>query len=72
MYQFAKIATLNSGSGLSLGRSKQSNPEQAKDFLRESVSSKNPKIGRNALIFWICLLLLCHDDYPQAIQRKDS
>jgi hypothetical protein len=30
-----------------------SNPEQAKDFQRTSISSDNPKIGRNALIFWI-------------------
>jgi hypothetical protein len=30
---------------------KASNPEQAKDFRRKSISSENPKIGRNALIF---------------------
>jgi hypothetical protein len=28
-----------------------SNPEQAKDFPRNCISFKNPKNGRNALIF---------------------
>jgi hypothetical protein len=50
MYQFANIATLNLGLGLKHRTIEASNPEQAKDFVRESISSENPKIGRMPLI----------------------
>jgi len=39
------------GIGLKPKTLEASNPEQAKDFPRKNISNKNPKIGRNALIF---------------------
>ena len=51
IYQFPKIATLNSGSGVSLDEPECSTPSRQRISSSERISIENPKIGRMPLIF---------------------